>query len=303
MPPKLGQSRWGKRAWGWILLLVCLPVLSVQAHAPNTSYLRCQVEPHRLDMTFSFDLATLFRVIGYDINASGKVSRTDMEAASQQVYRFIEEAVQLQINGKAVSLGQRQPMGWPVDGGDAIQEQDYQQKLLHFRFLCESQPLIEDITIAYNVFDDFGADHRVVADLQQSGKHLEVVFTQPEPDYLFDTYWRAEPQAAASGAPQNFRRFQEAVSQVWRYPAWLLLVCAAMFMPRRVRSFGIGFVALALAGWAWKVSAGGWEAVLGALSGLVTLWLAALPSLDLLQQLLHRGATPPARRASIAPMA
>src|SRR5207249_4739642 len=105
------------------------------------------------------------------------------------------------INGQKSKLGMRGPVGWPADAGEAIAEKDYHAQLLHFRFACSSKPVIEDFSINYDVFDELGDRHRAIADIEQEGKHLEIVFTQFEPDYLYDTAYQSDPLSPARGGP------------------------------------------------------------------------------------------------------
>jgi hypothetical protein len=92
-----------------------------------------------------------------------------------------------------------------------VEEKNYGQTLVHFAFATSSPRLIEDFYVLYEVFGQLGAQHRVVANIEQEEKHLEVIFTQFEPDYLYDTFWREESAPALT-----FRSgVQDAWSQWW----------------------------------------------------------------------------------------
>src|SRR4029079_314313 len=122
-------------------------------------------------------------------------------------------SVNLEINGEPAKLGERAGLGWPAQSGDAIPEKEYGSALLHFSFKCSSRALIEDVYFLYDVFPELGDTHRVMADLEQGGKHQEVVFTLFEPDYLYDTFLLPDPREP----------FRSVVSALWG-SWWLLAV-------------------------------------------------------------------------------
>ena len=196
-------------------------------HNPDTSYLRCVVTPHELSLRFSFDLATLYRVVGFDVNASGQVSRESMEKLSGIVYDYLEQSVLLDINGHRTRLGQKQPMGWPLEAGEAILEKNYRDYLLNFSFTCPTDAVIEDITFDYEVFTQLGSQHRAIADIEQEGRHLQVDFTDVEPDYLYDTGWTAKPISAS--APEAFRK---GVTLAWLHLEWPIIAFFAMLFSK-----------------------------------------------------------------------
>jgi hypothetical protein len=214
-------------ALAWLLALPW----TVNAHAPDTSYLRAVVSKHALELRFTFDIATLHRIKRLDRDQDGKVTRAEAEAVAPDIAKFLETAVTLELNGQKANLGTSQPIGWPVDAGEFAEEKNYGQTLVHFTFKQDSPgKVIEDFYVLYEVFAQLGAVHRVVANIEQEEKHMEVVFTQFEPDYLYDTFWRAEassPGASASAtAMGRMASFRAGAALVWGF--WWLPIAVVM---------------------------------------------------------------------------
>jgi hypothetical protein len=200
----------------FLLLASCFPV---RAHAPDTSYLRAVVSKHTLELRFTFDLATLHRIERLDRDQDGKVTRPEAEAAAPDIADYLKEAITLEVNGGAADLGALQSVGWPMDGGEFVEEKNYGQTLLHFTFSITSEKVIEDFYVLYEVFAQLGTVHRVIANIEQEEKHLEVVFTQFEPDYLYDTFWREEAAPALT-----FRSGVEDAWKQWWLPGLVAIV-------------------------------------------------------------------------------
>ena len=169
----------------------------VRAHNPDTSYLRCVVSKHGIELRFTLDIATIFRITRANFDGDGRVTREEFERIAPEVFAYLEEAVVLEINGEESKLTGRLQPGWPVEAGDAVLEKDYHQQLVHFPFRVPSPELIEDFTLTYDVFAELGDAHHIVADIEQEGRHLPVTFSQIEPDYVYDTGWTPELKAAA----------------------------------------------------------------------------------------------------------
>jgi hypothetical protein len=72
--------------------------------------------------------------------------------------------------------------------------------------------------------------HRAVANIEQEGKHWEVVFTQFEPDYVYDTFWRERESAGEGKAAFDQKdSFRAAVAAVWS-AWWLPLAIGAAYV-------------------------------------------------------------------------
>ena len=106
-------------------LCATLCCYSAHAHAPDTSYLRAVVSKHSLELRFTFDLAMLHRILRVDRDQDGKVTRAEAEAVAPDIASFLEETVTLEVNGQKAEFGTLQPLGWPVDAGDSVEEKIY----------------------------------------------------------------------------------------------------------------------------------------------------------------------------------
>ncbi len=210
-----------------LLLLFTAPSM---AHNPDTSYLRCLVEPHGLELRFTFDPATLHCIVRPDVDGDGKITRAELEAVAPVIFDYLEATIRLEIKGKPEKLGERVGLGWPVEAGEAIAEKDYHTQLLHFTFQCRSQPLIEDVYACYEVFAELGDRHRVIADIVQGEKHQEVVFNQFEPDYLYDTFWREDANV------QRKATFHAGAVIIWQNQILLSALLAVMLLTSRLSS-------------------------------------------------------------------
>jgi len=196
----------------------CAP--PARAHSPDTSYLRCTVAPHELGLRFTFDLATLHQIVRPDADGDGEVTRAEMDAVTPEIFEYLESSVQLEVNGEPVKLGERAGLGWPAEGGDAIVEKDYHTQLLHFAFRRPSKPMIEDIYMCQNVFEELGDRHRIIQDIEQDGRHHEVIYTMFEPDYLYDTFWK----------PDTRELFRGYMAAVWGSPVLVLVFLPSIIL-------------------------------------------------------------------------
>ena len=284
---------------GAIILLTSS--LSLEAHAPDTSYLRAEVSRNALELRFTFDLATLHRIDRLDADLDGKVSRSEAEAAAQDIAAFLQRTITVEVNNSKADLGPLQSFGWPVDVGDSIEEKDYGQTLVHFTFTTKSDKLIEDFYVLYEVFGQLGSVHRSVADIDQEGKHLEVVFTELEPDYLYDTYW--QPDAAGAQVQRNAvknrrEQFQSGVRAMWEFIAFPLVLFGVGILYPRKAPLAIGLALLGWFTWDWcsrmnamdlqLAEVGGWDlwslpGRLGTLFGVLMSSLMAVPPMLVLR--------------------
>jgi hypothetical protein len=207
-------ARFGVLVFAWTFLLSS----SVQAHAPDTSYLRAVVSKHALELRFTFDLATLYRIERLDADNDGKVTRAEAEKVAPDIAEFLRRSIVLEVNEKKTELGELQHLGWPVDAGELVEEKNYGQTLVNFTFKQQTpRKVIEDFYVLYEVFAQLGAVHRVVANIEQDEKHLEVVFTQFEPDFLYDTYWTQSKEltATSQGVVDRKGHFRRGAAGVW----------------------------------------------------------------------------------------
>ncbi len=108
--------------------------------------------------------------------------------------------MQLELDGTATPLGAAASPAWPRGAGEALAAPDWHsaESLIAITF---RQPLAKpahDVAIAFDFFETFGIRHTVLGSFVIDGRSEEVTFTQPEPDYLFDTEYRDTPPAAGA---------------------------------------------------------------------------------------------------------
>jgi hypothetical protein len=266
---------------GLVLLWLLVLGISAHAHAPDTSYLRAVVSKHALELRFTFDLSTLYRIERLDSDNDGKVTRAEAEKVAPEIADFLRKSIVLEVNGKRTAFGDLEPLGWPVDAGEVAEEKNYGQTLLHFTFAVSSPKIIEDFYVLYDVFAQLGAVHRAVANIEQEGKHWEVVFTQFEPDYVYDTFWREE-----AIAKQDFRgAFRGFLGDAWTNFCIPLIVLAAMSLHPRKLPAVVALALLCRQAWRYFAIAEQYGstlsiagAMLGVLAAMVVCGVIVLPA-------------------------
>jgi hypothetical protein len=169
------------------LLLSFAFVPCALAHTPDTSYCRIAITPREVSFKFSFDLATLQRIVPLDANGDGQISPQEAEAAAPAIRNFLRQHVYLDLNQREAEFAEADPLIWPENAGTAIPKGDYTQRLLSFTFRNPMLSAPEDVTITFDFFEQLGAAHTVLGTFAWNGHEDEVIFTRFEPDYLYDT--------------------------------------------------------------------------------------------------------------------
>jgi len=211
-----------------ILILLLTLAVSAFAHNPDTSYCRITITPHEVGFKFSYDLNTLRRITAIDTNGDRLVSRAELEAAAPIIQRFIRQRVYLDLNERAADFAEAQPPAWPENVGDAIPEADYGVRLLGFTFRNPVLSAPEDVALTFDFFEQLGAAHTILGAFVWQGHEDEVIFTRFEPDYLYDTGYRAPVFDQAS---QYFRLGVKHIFLGYDHIAFLL---ALLFVKRFV---------------------------------------------------------------------
>ncbi len=195
-------ARWWK--CGWLIAITLLFANAAQAHNPDTSYVRIVIGRERLDVRLTLDLFTLEKITAIDADHDQNVTRAELAQAGPAIERFLREHVRVDLDGKVVPLGEARAPEWPRDAGKSLAAKDWHSaaSLVAITF---SQPLAQparEVSIAFEVFDSFGARHTVLGAFEYGGGSEEVTFTREEPDYLFDTAY-ADAPSADSAAPRK----------------------------------------------------------------------------------------------------
>lgn len=180
-------------------VLVLLAAAPAFGHLPDTSYARFKVAPGRFEAKFSYDLATLQRIVpGLDANGDRQVTQAELQAQAPAVFAFLRGQVRLEIDGAKADWGESQPVVFPPGNGTAIPEQNYHNagSLVHFLFVRRLARPLADFWVQFDLFAALGQRHTVLGAIEQGGKEQEVLFRDTEPDYLYDTGY--QPSVAAA---------------------------------------------------------------------------------------------------------
>ncbi|MCX8092280.1 MAG: HupE/UreJ family protein [Verrucomicrobiae bacterium] len=207
-------------------MLLLASVGGTQAHNPDTSYARITISPEAVEFKFSYDLVTLWRIAPLDANRDGAVSRAELEAATAVIQQFLRERIDLELNQRAADFAEALPPVWPEEAGEVIPQSDYHQRLVSFVFRNPVLTAPEDVALRFDVFDTFGPMHVVLGVFEWEGREQPVVFTRFEPDYLFDTGYRAPMRAQLA---QYFRLGLKHIFLGYDHIAFLL---GLLFVPR-----------------------------------------------------------------------
>ncbi len=181
------------------------------AHNPDTSYARIAIADDRIEVRLILDLFTVQKIVAVDADRDQQVTRDELRQAAPALDLFLRAHVRLDLDGQASPLGEPSLAEWPRDAGDALAAKDWHSAatLIAFPFRLPLKKPAGEIAITFDVFDAFGSGHTVLGAFKYRGRSEEVTFTQPEPDYLFDTAY-AVPGAPPRPEPSlfaNLRRF------------------------------------------------------------------------------------------------
>jgi hypothetical protein len=172
-------------------LLFLSPFKSALAHNPDTSYARVTITASAVEFKFSYDLATLLRMVPLDTNRDHRISRAEFAAATPALQQFLRARILVGLNQHDTEFAEALPPVWPEDAGDAIPESEYGQRLLSFTFRNPVLAAPEDVSLTFDFFEELGGAHTVLGVFVWQGREDEVIFTRFEPDYLYDTGYRA----------------------------------------------------------------------------------------------------------------
>jgi hypothetical protein len=171
-----------------VLLLACGRLAF--AHNPDLSYARVTITPRDVEFQFVFDVNTLQRITRLDTNSDLQISRAELETATPAIQQFLRAHVFLSLNQNEAEFAEAVPPTWPETAGSAIPEYDYSQWLLSFKFRNPVLTTPEDLKLKFDIFGQLGDAHTILGVFAWDGREDEVIFTQFEPDYLYDTGYR-----------------------------------------------------------------------------------------------------------------
>ena len=189
-----------------LLLLLALLAATASAHNPDTSYARIVIAADRLDVRITCDLFTLQKIADVDADRDQRVTPDELQRAAPAIQRFLREHIHLELDGQRATLADAAPPEWPRDAGDALAAKDWHSNaaLLAFPFHLPLAKPAREVAVAFDIFETLGERHTVLGSFEYRGLREEVTFTQPEPDYLFDTTVAAGGESSLFA---NLRRF------------------------------------------------------------------------------------------------
>ncbi len=196
--------------WAFALTLIFIASVAF-AHNPDTSYARIGITADHLDVRLTFDLFSLEKITGIDADHDQQVTREELQRAAPELQRFLQTHVHFEIDGAPAALDSAAPPEWPRDAGAALAAKDWHSAaaLVAFPFRLLLKKPARDVTVTFDVFERLGAGYTILGAFECRGQREEVIFTQPEPDYLFDTTYveGSELPRAEALLLANLRRF------------------------------------------------------------------------------------------------
>ena len=208
---------------------------SVHAHPSDISYLRVKLERQRVEMRFTFNVLTLTRFVpGIDANKDKEIDKAELDAAKHLMLSYLNDHIQVEVNGMAATLGEIQPFEcvWPtVDEKQSVTEVDYPVRYVDISFMQPVKPLLADVWLSFEIWPQTGPLGSIEATFEQGDLRTQVPFTMSEPDYLYDTGYAVEEVFQEEKKPSP--------EQPWWMPYGselsILLICGLLFLGYVIR--------------------------------------------------------------------
>jgi len=183
-------------AWVLVILHSAFVTPSVHAHHSDISYLQVKLERQRVEMRFTFNVLTLTRFVpGIDTNQDKQIDKAELDAAKSGVLSYLNEHIDVEVNGQEATLGEMQPFEcvWPtVDARQSVAEVDYSVRYVDVTFTQPVKPLLADVWLSFEIWQQTGPLGSIEATFEQGDLRTQVPFTMSEPDYLYDTGFAVE---------------------------------------------------------------------------------------------------------------
>lgn len=204
------------------VLGICLDASEATAHNPDTSYARLRIATDAVTTEFIYDVTSLLLIDPIlDVNSDLSLSPTELRAAVPRIEEVLRHSIRLEIDGKATSFGPLQPVAWPVRAEAAIPQRDYHAatSLVAFTFVTPVATPPADVWVRFEYFGLLGGHHTVLAAIMHEGRDEPVIFTEDEPDYLFETAFASPRDTDVLVRPGHGRRAADetAWTRAWRF--------------------------------------------------------------------------------------
>jgi len=181
-------------------IAVVLWASAAAAHNPDTSYARFRISADAYEATFVYDITSLVMIDPtLDANGDRSLAPEELQAAVPRVEVFLRQSIPLEIDGAPAAFGPLMPVAWPAEAGPVIAEKDYHAptSLVAFSFVKPLEVPPADVWVRFDLFGALGGHHTVLGAIAHERREEPVIFTEAEPDYLFETSFSAEPSAGA----------------------------------------------------------------------------------------------------------
>ncbi|MBK8091595.1 MAG: hypothetical protein IPK32_06315 [Verrucomicrobiaceae bacterium] len=183
------------RSIPFVLLTIALP-LAAFAHPADQSEMRVVPAPHALEVRFTFNLLTVAKMVRVDADGDEKISVEELRAAEPVLTRYLNEHVQLEVNQKETSWGEKATFQylWPnFAQTPPMPEIEYAARNVDVSFTLPQKALLEDFWISFGIFEQTGPLQTIRGVYEQDGQVLEVLFSFQEPEYTYDTGFAEDP--------------------------------------------------------------------------------------------------------------
>lgn len=170
---------------------------SACGHPADQSEMRVRPSPHRLEIRLTFNILTLTRFTGIDTDGDHKISMAELSAAQPRIATYLNQHIQVAINGKKALLGSGvrfEPL-WP----DAAQtppmsEPEYAARNVDVTFVQTIEgKVLEDFWLGFDIFEQTGPMQTIHGVFENNGQIEDVSFTVQEPEYTYDTGFADDP--------------------------------------------------------------------------------------------------------------
>ena len=157
-----------------IVRLACAVVLLVLganiagAHTIRTGYVALETDGDSLRAAVTLDIADLTPVLKLDTNGDGETEAAEISAALPRVKAYVARHLDVVNDGKPVALSSR-AVDFSVDAGGHV--------LLRSQFAAPRPHDLSKISVALPLFEDFGADYKVLARITIDEESHEDVLT------------------------------------------------------------------------------------------------------------------------------
>ena len=205
-----------------LVLGACLLAADALAHNPDTSYARLRIESDELSATFIYDVTSLLLLDPLlDADGDRSLSPAELRASVPRVEEVLRRSIRLEIDGMVAAFGPLEPVCWPTQAGPMIPERDYHAatSLVALTFATPLDHPPADVWVRFEFFGTLGGHHTVLSAIAHEGQDEPVIFTQEEPDYLFETSFTPPRAGVAPTNADHGRRSSDetAWTRAWRF--------------------------------------------------------------------------------------